>query len=80
MFDWNDLRVFLVAARSGSLTSAAQHLGMDAATVGRRTARLESAVTATLFIRSVSGLQLTAAGARLLEAAHRSDEQRRLYG
>ena len=40
---------------------------MDAATVGRRTARLESAVKATLFIRSVSGLQLTAAGARLLE-------------
>ena len=67
MFDWNDLRVVLVAARSGSLTSAAQHLGMDAATVGRRTARLESAVKATLFIRSVSGLQLTAAGARLLE-------------
>jgi len=67
MFDWDDLRVFLAAARSGSLTSAAQQLGIDAATVGRRTARLESALKSTLFIRSATGLQLTAAGARLLE-------------
>ncbi|HYG26013.1 MAG TPA: LysR family transcriptional regulator [Caulobacteraceae bacterium] len=67
MFDWDDLKVFLAAARSGSLTSAAQQLGIDAATVGRRTARLESALRATLFVRSAKGLVLTAAGARLLE-------------
>lgn len=67
MFDWDDLRIFLAAARSASLTGAAQTLGIDAATVGRRIARLESALKATLFVRSPSGLQLTAAGGRLLE-------------
>ncbi|MDQ0464548.1 DNA-binding transcriptional LysR family regulator [Caulobacter ginsengisoli] len=67
MFDWDDLRLFLAAARAGSLTAAAQPLGVDAATVGRRVARLETALKATLFVRSSSGLQLTAAGAHLLE-------------
>ena len=55
MFDWDDLRVFLAAARSGSLTAAAQQLGIDPATVGRRNARLESALKSTLFIRSATG-------------------------
>lgn len=74
MFDWDDLRVFLAAARSGSLTSAAATLGVDAATVGRRVQRLETAFKATLFVRSQTGLQLTAAGARLLEAGLNAEE------
>jgi DNA-binding transcriptional LysR family regulator len=74
MFDWDDLRVFLAAARSGSLTAAAQQLGIDPATVGRRNARLESALKSTLFIRSATGLQLTAAGARLLELGLNAEE------
>jgi DNA-binding transcriptional LysR family regulator len=68
-FDWDDLRIFIAAARAGSLGLAAQRLGVDSATVGRRVARLETALKATLVIRSSSGLELTAAGARLLEAA-----------
>ena len=32
MFDWDDLRVFLAAARSGSLSTASIRLGIDAAT------------------------------------------------
>lgn len=70
MYDWDDLRVFLAAERSGSLNAAATKLGVDAATVGRRLARLETALKATLFARSATGLKLTAAGARLLEIAH----------
>lgn len=66
-FDWDDLRIFLAAARAGSLTGAAQAVGVDAATVGRRVARLETALKSTLIIRSPTGLQLTAAGARILE-------------
>ena len=66
-FDWDDLRIFLAAARAGSLTGAAQTVGIDAATVGRRVARLETALKSTLLVRSRSGLQLTAAGARMLE-------------
>lgn len=69
MFDWDDLRHFLGAARTGSLTVAAQQLGVDAATVGRRIARLETALKSTLFVRSRTGLVLTASGGRLLEVA-----------
>ena len=67
MFDWDDLRVFVAAARAGSLSAAGQRLGVDTATVGRRVARLETALKSTLLIRSPTGLQLTAAGAELLE-------------
>jgi len=68
MKDWDDLRVFMAAARSGSLTSAALRLHMDATTVGRRIQRLEASLKSTLLVRSSRGLQLTAAGARLREA------------
>lgn len=67
MYDWDDLRVFLAAAKAGSLTTAARRLSIDPATVGRRIARLETSLKSTLLIRSVSGLQLTAAGQRILE-------------
>lgn len=67
MFDWDDLRIFIAAARAGSLGGAAQRLGVDAATVGRRVARLESTLKSTLVVRSTTGLQLTAAGAQLLD-------------
>jgi DNA-binding transcriptional LysR family regulator len=66
MFDWDDLRIFLAAARSGSLAAAGDKLGINTATVGRRIARLETALKSTLLVRSRSGLQLTAAGAQLL--------------
>ena len=67
MFDWDDVRIFIAAARAGSLGAAATRLGIDAATVGRRVARLETGLKSTLVIRSPSGLQLTAAGAQLLQ-------------
>jgi DNA-binding transcriptional LysR family regulator len=66
MFDWDDLRIFLAAARSGSLAAAGEKLGVNTATVGRRIARLETALKSTLLVRSRSGLQLTAVGAQLL--------------
>ena len=66
MFDWDDLRIFLAAARAGSLAAAGERLGINTATVGRRVARLETALKSTLLVRSRSGLQLTAAGAQLL--------------
>lgn len=69
MFDWDDLRVFLAASRTGSLAAAGKRLGVDTATVGRRIARLETGLRATLFVRSRAGLQLTAAGAELAAKA-----------
>lgn len=67
MFDWDDYRVFLAAAREGSFGAAARRLNIDAATVGRRVANLESALRATLVVRSKGGVQLTASGVRLVE-------------
>ena len=69
MFAWDDLRIFIAAARAGSLGGASQRLGIDAATVGRRVARLESALKSTLLVRSPNGLQLTATGGQLLQIA-----------
>ncbi len=74
MFDWDDLRIFLAAARAGSLAAAGQKLGIDTATVGRRIARLETALRATLLVRSRSGLQLTAAGAELLATGMEAED------
>jgi DNA-binding transcriptional LysR family regulator len=68
MFDWDDLRVFIATARAGSSAKAARALGIDASTVNRRIAGLESALKAMLFVRTPAGLQLTATGARLLDA------------
>jgi DNA-binding transcriptional LysR family regulator len=78
MFDWDDLRIFLAASRAGSLGAAAGRLGVDTATVGRRIARLESALKATLLVRSPVGLQLTAAGANL--AAIAADAEASIIG
>jgi DNA-binding transcriptional LysR family regulator len=69
MFDWDDVRMFVGAARAGSLAGAAERLGVDAATVGRRVSRLEGALKSTLLTRSPQGLRLTATGAQLLNQA-----------
>lgn len=73
MDNWDDLRVFLSAARAGSLTAAGRTLGVDTATVGRRIARLETRLRATLIVRSAGGIETTAAGARLLQAASEAE-------
>jgi len=73
--DWDDLRVFLAVARSDSLSAAARVLKIDPATVGRRIARLEDALSARLFAKSPQGYAVTEAGQRLLphaEAAERA--------
>jgi DNA-binding transcriptional LysR family regulator len=70
MLDWDDLRVFLACARTGSFKEGARRLRLDPTTVARRVQRLEDEMRTTLFVRSPRGLQLTAAGAELLEASH----------
>ncbi|WP_193141106.1 MULTISPECIES: LysR family transcriptional regulator [unclassified Meridianimarinicoccus] len=70
----DDLMVFLMVARRGSITAAAQHLGKDAATVGRRVARLENDLGETLFAKSPKGYHLTEAGHGLLPKAETMEE------
>ncbi|WP_114393045.1 LysR family transcriptional regulator [Oleisolibacter albus] len=67
--DWDDLRFALAVARAGSLTGAAQGLGVDHSTVGRRIDRLERALNAKLFDRMKTGYAATPAGERLLRTA-----------
>ena len=69
MADWDDLRIFLAVARGQSLSRAGRVLKLDAATVGRRVARLEAAMGALLFTRSPQGYALTDEGARLMTHA-----------
>lgn len=74
MTDWDDLRVFLAVARAESLSGAGRVLKLDAATVGRRIARLEESLTAKLFVKSPQGYALADAGARLLPHAERAEQ------
>jgi DNA-binding transcriptional LysR family regulator len=68
-FDWDDLRFFLAVARSGRLTTAAQRLGADHATVSRRITSLEASLKAKLFERRPQGYTLTHHGEQLLAKA-----------
>lgn len=66
---WDDTRVFLAIARTGTLSGAAARLGMGLATVSRQIERLEAALGLTLFSRHQSGYRVTDDGAALLERA-----------
>ncbi len=71
LLDWDDLKVFINAARGGSLAGAAKRLRVDQSTVSRRLAHLEGALGIALFERVPSGLRLSEAGQRLLGHAER---------
>lgn len=73
MAHWDDLRVFLAVARAESLSRAAPVLRMDAATVGRRIARLEQQTGAALFVKSPQGYALTDLGARMRDHAAQAE-------
>jgi DNA-binding transcriptional LysR family regulator len=73
--DWDDLRTMLALARSGALAGAAGRLGVNASTVFRRLGRIETRLGVRLFDRLPSGYRATEAGARLLAAAERMEEE-----
>lgn len=60
--NWDNARFFLAVARAGTLRGAAQQLGVDQATVGRRLAAFEEELGARLFLRTPSLYVLTTAG------------------
>ncbi|SNR97645.1 DNA-binding transcriptional regulator, LysR family [Antarctobacter heliothermus] len=74
MDNWDDLRIFLAVARDESLSAAGRRLRMDAATVGRRVARLEESLGAPLFAKSPQGYALTEAGSRLVRFAEEAEQ------
>jgi DNA-binding transcriptional LysR family regulator len=71
---WDDLRLFLAVAESGSLTAAAKLLRVTQPTASRRLHDLESALGEPLFVRGALGATLTAYGERLLGPTKRMAE------
>lgn len=68
-FNWDDTRVFLAIARSGTLSGAAEAMSIGVATISRRLDRLEQSLGVPLFSRHQSGYRLTDDGEALLERA-----------
>ena len=75
MLDWDDLRIFHVAAQHGSLNRAAAALDVHRSTVLRRIERLEARIGGQVFERGPEGIVLTAAGERLLTHTERIAEE-----
>ncbi len=72
--NWDDMKTFLAVARAETLSGAGSLLKADPATVGRRIARLESALGYVLFSKSQQGYVLTAQGQQLLPHAVRLEQ------
>ena len=72
---WDDLRMFLALARSGSVSGAGKTLGVTHTTVARRVAALETDLGARLFDRSRDGYALTQVGENLVPLATDIEER-----
>ena len=68
--DWDKLKTFHAAAENGSLTAAAEKLGISQSAVSRQITALEESLNAPLFHRHARGLTLTEQGHILFRAAH----------
>lgn len=73
--NWDDLKIFLAAARAEQFLGAAKRLGLNHATVARRITALERSAGGLLFQRRTTGVHLTAAGERLLQIAERVEAE-----
>lgn len=71
---WEDVRLFLAVAETGSLSAAARKLRLGQPTMSRRIAELEASLGYALFRRGVRGVALSPEGLRLLEPARRMAE------
>ncbi|MCG8441412.1 MAG: LysR family transcriptional regulator, partial [Caulobacterales bacterium] len=60
--DWDKLRTFNAAADAGSLTGAAEALGISQSAVSRQIAVLEEQLGVALFHRHPRGLETTEQG------------------
>jgi DNA-binding transcriptional LysR family regulator len=74
---WDNIKYFIVTARAGSLTAAANALRVSPATLSRRLANLEFELGQLLFARSPTGYTLTKEGRALLESLQRCGAQPR---
>lgn len=66
--NWDNVKCFIVTAKAGSLTIAANKLKVSPATLSRRMANLELELGQLLFARTPTGYVLTSEGQALLAA------------
>jgi DNA-binding transcriptional LysR family regulator len=74
MNHWTELRTALTLARHGTVSAAAEALGLHRATVSRHVETLEGVFGAPLFQKHARGYALTDTGRDMLEVASRADE------
>lgn len=72
---WDDLRLFLAVARTGSISGAARKLDVQHSTVSRRLRKLEEKLGARLVERKKTGYELTPAGENVRHTASRMETE-----
>ncbi|MES2037805.1 MAG: LysR family transcriptional regulator [Pseudomonadota bacterium] len=72
--DWDDLRIILAVARTGSLNQAALTLGSSHPTVFRRVRAIENKLAVILFERKRSGYTPSAAASEIIAVAQQIEE------
>ena len=85
MTNWDDYRYFSSLVRTRSVRATADHLEVNPSTVTRRLDRLESRLGLKLFVRSHTGLSVTADGEEFMTrieplAAQLGDLEQQLHG
>lgn len=73
--NWDDMRLFLALARTGSISSGAKQLGVQHSTLSRRLRSMEENLGARLIERKKSGYELTVAGENIKQAALRIEKE-----
>lgn len=73
-FNWDRLRVFRLVSEFRSMSAAARAIGESTPTISRRINDLERELGTKLFERSKRGVELTAAGKRLMDLTRRMQE------
>ena len=75
--DLMDLRYLSAAVEAGSLSNAAEALGVKTSTISRRIVRLEDELGVTLLERGAFGVRLTEAGRRVMAPVRRALDEHR---
>ena len=75
MHDWDNIRFFLAVAQTGSVSAAADKLGVNQSTASRRINNFEREINVRLFERLSTGYQLTNEGKELQQRAIRMEEE-----
>ena len=73
--NWDDLRVFLAVARTGSISGAARQLGVEHSTVSRRIRSFEEKLGTRLLERKTGNYELTPAGESVKESSGRIERE-----